>query len=50
MDFAKSLESARAVSCTSAPWRLLGLSFAGWNAVISLALVLLGLRAASSRQ
>ncbi len=50
MDFAKSLETARAVSCTSAPWRLLGLSFAGWNAVISLALALLGLRAASSRQ
>lgn len=50
MDFAKSLETARAVSCTSAPWRFIGLSFAGWNALISLALALLGMRAASSRK
>ena len=33
-----ALENARAVSCSDAPWRLLGLSFAGWSAVISLGL------------
>lgn len=30
-------------SCTDAVWRLLGLSFAGWNALISLALMAGGL-------
>ncbi|MCA3642066.1 MAG: disulfide bond formation protein B [Methylobacterium sp.] len=49
MDFAKQLETARAVSCTSAPWRFMGLSFAGWNAAISLLLMLLGFRAAANR-
>ena len=36
-----ALENAHAVSCDRAPWRLLGLSFAGWSAVISLDLALL---------
>lgn len=44
-DFAKSLESARVVSCTDAPWRLLWLSFAGWNALISAVLTAFALRA-----
>jgi disulfide bond formation protein DsbB len=44
-DFAKSLESARIVSCVDAPWRLLGLSFAGWNALISAVLSAFALRA-----
>lgn len=44
-DFAKSLESARIVSCLDAPWRLLGLSFAGWNALISAVLAAFALRA-----
>jgi disulfide bond formation protein DsbB len=50
LDFVKSLETARVVSCTSAPWRFLGLSFAGWNAAISLVLMLLGARASANRQ
>lgn len=37
------LQNAHAPSCTDATWRLIGLSFAGWNAVISLALAGLGL-------
>lgn len=36
-----ALENAKAVSCSEAPWRMFGLSFAGWNAVISLGLALL---------
>lgn len=34
-------------SCTEATWRMLGLSFAGWNAVIAAVLCLAGLRAAA---
>ena len=30
------LSKARVVSCTDAQWRMFGLSFAGWNGVISL--------------
>jgi disulfide bond formation protein DsbB len=30
------LETARAISCDEAQWRFLGLSFAGWNLVVSL--------------
>ena len=40
------LSDVRVIRCDEAPWRLLGLSFAGWNAVISLALMLAGLKAA----
>ena len=32
------LATARVIACDEAQWRLLGLSFAGWNVVISLAL------------
>ena len=42
-DFLKQLETTRVVSCAEAAWRLLGLSLAGWNVVISLALVGLAL-------
>jgi len=35
-DFTKNLQTTVAVRCDEASWRLLGLSFAGWNAVISL--------------
>lgn len=31
-----SLKVVRVVRCDEAPWRLLGLSFAGWNVVVSL--------------
>lgn len=34
----EDLFSARPVRCDEAPWSLLGLSMAGWNALISLAL------------
>jgi disulfide bond formation protein DsbB len=34
-DFRKSLSTARVVLCDEAPMRVLGLSFAGWNAVAS---------------
>jgi disulfide bond formation protein DsbB len=37
-DFMKSLNQIRVVSCTEAAWRFLGLSLAGWNVLISLAL------------
>lgn len=36
--FLQTLERARVVSCTEAAWRMLGLSLAGWNALISLGL------------
>lgn len=37
------LQTTRVVSCTEAAFRLLGLSFAGWNAVASAFLVAVGL-------
>jgi disulfide bond formation protein DsbB len=37
-DFLKALDRTRVVSCTEAAWRFLGLSLAGWNVVVSLAL------------
>ena len=47
-DFLRSLERTRVVSCTEAAWRFLGLSLAGWNALISL--VLAGLALAAARR
>jgi len=47
-DFLKQLETVKVVRCDSAALRILGLSLAGWNAVISaglVALAALGLRA-----
>jgi disulfide bond formation protein DsbB len=40
-NFLNTLQNTRVVSCTEAPWRLLGLSLAGWNALISLGLAAL---------
>jgi disulfide bond formation protein DsbB len=37
-DFMRQLQTTRVVSCTEAAWRFLGLSLAGWNAIISLGL------------
>ena len=34
------------IRCDAAPWRMVGLSFAGWNAVLSLGLVLLAVKGA----
>ncbi len=36
-----ALNNAKAVSCDDAPWRLFGLSFAGWSALISFDLAIL---------
>lgn len=38
-DLLSQLDTIRVVSCTEASWRLFGLSFAGWNAVASIVLV-----------
>jgi disulfide bond formation protein DsbB len=46
-DLLDQLDNIRIVSCTEASWRLFGLSFAGWNAVISLVIVLVALWGAS---
>jgi disulfide bond formation protein DsbB len=45
-DLLKGLDEARVVRCDEATWRLFGLSFAGWNALISLMLFALSLQAA----
>src|SRR5829696_2781149 len=47
-DFRKQLETTRVVSCTEAAFRVLGLSMAGWNVVVSLALA--GFAAAAARR
>lgn len=47
-DFLKSLETTRVVSCTEAAWRFLGLSLAGWNALVSLGLVALAASGAAA--
>jgi disulfide bond formation protein DsbB len=38
-DLLAQIDNVRIVSCTEATWRLLWLSFAGWNAVVSVFLV-----------
>lgn len=50
--FLSELRSARVVACDEAPWRFAGLSFAGWNFVISgaLALVAMGGAIAAKRE
>jgi len=42
-DLLSAMQSARIVSCTEAAWRFLGISFAGWNAIVSALLAALGL-------
>jgi disulfide bond formation protein DsbB len=49
-DFLKTLETTRVVSCTEAAWRFLGVSLAGWNVLISLALAGLAGTAARARR
>ena len=41
-DMLNQLATEHAPSCTDAPWRMLGLSFAGWNVLASALLFLLG--------
>lgn len=42
------LARTRVIRCDEAPWRFAGLSFAGWNAVISLLLTMLAAQAVTS--
>lgn len=42
------MQKTRLVSCTEATLRMFGLSFAGWNALASLAVAVLALRAATA--
>lgn len=42
-DMLNQIANTHAPSCTDAPWRLLGLSFAGWNVIVSALLLGLGL-------
>lgn len=44
--FAKQLQETRLIRCDEAPWRLGGLSFAGWNVVLSIFLAITALKAA----
>ncbi|HEV2566607.1 MAG TPA: disulfide bond formation protein B [Microvirga sp.] len=48
-DFLNQLQTTRVVSCTEAAWRFLGLSLAGWNLLISLALAAFAARAAARK-
>jgi disulfide bond formation protein DsbB len=48
-DFLNQLQSTRVVSCTEAAWRFLGLSLAGWNVLISLALAAFSARVAARK-
>lgn len=52
-DLMRQVQNIRIVSCTEASWRFLGLSFAGWNAVVSAGLVVIaawGALAATARR
>jgi disulfide bond formation protein DsbB len=48
-DFLNQLQNTRVVSCTEAAWRFLGLSLAGWNVLISLALAAFAAKAAAGK-
>ncbi|WP_230532815.1 disulfide bond formation protein B [Microvirga roseola] len=48
-DFLNQLQNTRVVSCTEAAWRFVGLSLAGWNVVISLALAAFAAKAAADK-
>lgn len=45
----EQLQEARVVSCSEAPWRLLGISLAGYNALIAGCLTLIAMRGAAAR-
>jgi disulfide bond formation protein DsbB len=46
-ELANQLKNIRIVSCTEASFRFLGLSFAGWNAVVSVVLAVAALLGAT---
>ncbi len=48
-DLLAQIGHTKVVSCTEAAWRFAGLSFAGWNAVVSALVALLALIAALGR-
>lgn len=48
-DFLKQLEQTVPPSCTDAALRVLGLSFAGWNAIMSLVLAIFALKFAFTK-
>ncbi len=48
-DFMNQLKTTKIVRCDEVALRILGLSLAGWNAVISAAMAVLALRGATSR-
>ncbi len=48
-DFLNQLQNTRVVNCTEAAWRFLGLSLAGWNVLISLALAAVAAKAAAGK-
>ena len=48
-DLLSALDSVRVVACNEAPWVFLGLSLAGWNALISLALAFVAARGALAK-
>ncbi len=43
-DLMAAMNSTRLVSCTEAPFRILGLSLAGWNAMVSFVLATIAIR------
>jgi disulfide bond formation protein DsbB len=48
LDLRKSLQSVKVVRCDDAPLRILGLSFAGWNVIVSV--LIAGMAVFSTRQ
>lgn len=48
-DFRKALEKAKVIRCDEAAARVLGLSFAGWNVIVSALMALLALRGMSEK-
>lgn len=49
-DLLKGLDTTKIVSCTEAAWRFLGLSLAGWNAIVSLGLAVIAFAGTTSRR
>ncbi len=47
-DFMRQLETARVVDCSQPAWMFLGISMAGWNAVISFAITIIALASAAT--
>jgi len=48
-DFMRQLETVRVVSCNAPAWVFLGLSMAGWNAVVSALIAVIAFTSAATR-